>query len=451
MEDLRIFIYNNNTGEKIEERNYDFFEETFDEIVKHNVDDPNNFRNLYIGKEFPPNGYTWNPSNKNWIDYNNNDLKIFIYNDEGEKIKEDFYYNILDIYSEVYNHNNINPNDLQFIYYGSQFPPVNHHWDNNLKDWILNETNNSSQEIPVEEIPVEEIPIEEISGDQTSNFMKVYVYDTKGQLIKEDFYSNFLDVYDYVLNHNTNNINDPYNIYPGTEFPPKGYKWSNDKGDWVELSLYEKYKKGQLDIPDDCAIINNIIVRKSLSQLHKEGLYKIQSNQKIDEEYNIVIDKTQQELIDEGLLDWEEVYKYYYNEFKRKMDANLDLYYFKYPKSIIFQFNDKARMAKLWRSFTPQDKEVSRMYSYGDFSLLISEFKDINKDYTLDEIEAELDKLSDKIIAKNIEIENKLGSINNFFNSLYEEISSIKETKNFSMLFDFVGSIENKISQWIKS
>jgi hypothetical protein len=445
MENLKIFIYNNN-GQKIDERDYDLFEDIFDEITNHNISNQNDIHSVYIGKEFPPKDYIWDDSNKNWKDLNNNFLKIFIYNDTGELIREDLYSEFLTSYSDVYNYNNSNNSDQRLMYYGTQFPPAEKVWDTEISDW--KSINNPEFN---DEISTEEIPVEEIFEDDNPNLLKVFVYNTQGEKIKEEFYSSFLNIYDFVLNHNTSNPNDPYNIYPGTEFPPKGYKWSNDKGDWVELSLYEKYIKGQIDIPNDCVVINNIIVRKNLSILHKEGLFNILPTQKIDKELNIIVDKSKQELIDEGLMDWEEVYKYYYNEFKRKIDMHLDLYYFKYPKAISFQFADKTNVAKLWKSLTNEQRSFARTFNYQEFLLLISEFKDLNRDYTLDEIEQELDILSNKIIQKNSEIEVKLGSINNFFNSLYKEITEIKETRNFLKLFDFVASIENRISQWIKS
>jgi hypothetical protein len=298
---------------------------------------------------------------------------------------------------------------------------------------------------------MEEIPIEEIKDSQHGNILKIFVYNNEGKKIKEDFCSNFLEVEHYVIDHNTNNNKDPYNVYQGTEFPPKGYKWDNFKLDWVELSLYEKYKRGQLNVPNDCTVINNIIVRKSLSQLQKEGLLNLYPTQKIDEELNIIIDKNQQELIDEGITDWEEIYKYHYMEFKRKLDQHIEMYYFKYPRSIISQFGEKTKIAKQWLSLNNEQREIAKLFNFTDYLLLISEFKNLDRDYTLDEIESELDELSKKIVKKNQEVESKLGLINNFFNSLHVEIEQIKTEKNFKKLFDFVANVESKMSQWIKS
>jgi hypothetical protein len=407
---LKVFIYNSN-GEKIDEKDYDLFDQAFDEIISYNINHIDDYYNIYVGKEFPPNDYNWDDNSKNWQNSNDNFLKIFIYDNKGEKIKEELYSNFLQTYTYIFDHNNSNVDNPYFMYYGSEFPPVNHYWDVEGKDWISND-NQNSKEIPIEEISTEEIEIDEIPGDDKT-LLKVYVFNTRGEKMKEDFYSEFLNVYDYVLQHNTHNSNDPWNIYPGTEFPPRGYKWSNDIGDWVELSLYEKYIRGQLDIPNDCMVINNIIVRKSLSTLNKEGLFNLLPTQKIDEDLNIIVDKTKQELIDEGLVNWDDIYNYYYLEFKKKLDNHIDLYYFKYPKTVSFQFSHKTQNAKLWLSLSKEDREMAKMFNFDGFILLISEFKDSNKYYSLDDIENELDILkviNASFIGRQNPLETVMGS-----------------------------------------
>lgn len=302
-----------------------------------------------------------------------------------------------------------------------------------------------------QEIVIEEIKIEPVKEVKTDNILKVFVYNTKGEKIKEDFYSNFVEIYDYVLEHNLNEPNDPYNIYPGTQFPPKGYKWGENVQDWVELNTFEKWQNGELSIPNDCKIVNDIIVRKNLLDLYEEGLLNIPSNKKIDVELNMIVDKSEQELIDEGLLDWESVYARLYNDFKIKLDNYLDMYYFKYPKTIIIFFKEKTEIARKWISLTEAEKEKQKDYNFSNFELLISEFNDKNKYLTVDEIKVRLDELAKKIINKNNEIENKVGRINQLFNMLHEEISILKEKKDYLSLLEFVMSVDNKIIKWIKS
>ena len=447
---LKIFVYDNN-GNKVKEKEYDLIEEAVNEIIEYNSNNLDNPYNLYINEQFPPQNYLWDNFVKEWKDLQGNILKIFIYDNTGSKVDEKSYNLFLETYIEINKYNEFNFYNQRFMYYGVQYPPSGYVWNDQKEDWVKVEENALNQNDSKDLVYDQKIEVEEILEDDNSNVLKIYVYNTRGEKMKEDFYSNFLETYDFVLNHNSINPNDPYNIYPGTQFPPKGYKWSNDKTDWVELTLYEKYIRGQLEIPNDCFVISNTIVRKNISHLHKEGLFNILPTQKIDEELNIVIDKTQQELIDEGIIKWEDIYNYYYNEFKRKLDQHLDLYYFKYPKSVSFQFSYKVQAAKHWKSLNEDQREHAKIFEFNEFILLISEFKDTTRNYTLDEIEKELDLLSDKIIAKNLEIDLKLGSINKFFDDMYKEISEIKKERNFLKLFDFVASIENRISQWIKS
>ena len=299
---------------------------------------------------------------------------------------------------------------------------------------------------------MEELEIEEIQVNQNeNNVLKIYVYDTKGEKVKEESYSLFVEVYDYVLEHNSEFSDDPYNIYPGTVFPPKGYKWNKEVGDWVELNLFEKWQRGEVEIPTDCKIVNNFIVRKSLTDLHEEGLLQLAPDKKIDKELNLIVDKSEQELIDEGLLDWELIYDRLYNEFKIKLDNYLDMYYFKYPKNILSHFKEKTEIAKKWVSMSVNDKKIERSFEFINFQLIISEFKNKNIFLTLDQVEDQLDFLCQKIINKNTEIETKIGSIHNFFNKLYEEMKTLKEKKNYLELLTYIHSVDNKIIKWIKS
>lgn len=299
---------------------------------------------------------------------------------------------------------------------------------------------------------MEELVAEQVEQNQKNDILKVYAYNTLGEKIKEDFYSSFLDVYDYVLEHNSENPNDPYNIYPGTAFPPKGYKWNKDVGDWVELNLFEKWQRGEIEnMPNDCKIVNNIIVRKNLKDLYDEGLLTLPRTKKIDTELNLIIDKSEQEQIDEGLIDWEYIYNRLYSEFKVKIDTYLDMYYFKYPKNILFQFKERHEMAKRWLAMSEEQRKIEKTSNFNNFTLIISEFSNKNIFLTIDQVEDQLSELCGKIVAKNNELESKLGSINYLFNQLYEEIQIIKNKKNYLELMQFVHSVDNRIINWIKS
>jgi hypothetical protein len=313
----------------------------------------------------------------------------------------------------------------------------------------INFDNQEIKEVIIEEIK-QELEIEKVEVNDNNTILKVFVYNTDGEKVKEDFYANFVEIYDYVLEHNLDEPENPYNIYPGSQFPPKGYKWSKDVGDWVELNLFEKWQNGELEIPNDCKIVNNIIVRKNLTDLYEEGVLTIPPTKKIDKDFNLIVDKSEQELIDDGLIEWEMIYARLYNDFKIKLDTYLDLYYFKYPKSISIFFKEKVEMAKKWIASTKKMREKEKAFSFSNFQLLVSEINS-KKYLTIDDLELELTTLSNKIIEKNNEIEDKLGKINILFNSLYEEIKVLNDKRNYLELLEFVHSVDNKILKWIKS
>lgn len=302
----------------------------------------------------------------------------------------------------------------------------------------------------MEELEIQEIQQEEIDQNNNNNVLKIYIYNAKGEKVREELYSLFVEVYDYVLDHNSEHPEDPYNLYPGNSFPPKGYKWNDEIKDWVEINLFEKWKRGELEIPNDCKVVNNIIVRKNLKDLQDDGLLFLPPSKKIDYELNIIVDKSEQELIDEGLLDWELIYNRLYNDFKIKLDNYIDMYYFKYPKNIITQFKEKTRIAKIWINMSQEEKKIERSFEFINFQLIISEFTNKDTYLTLDQVEDQLDSLCRKIIHKNNEIENKIGSIHNFFNKLYEEINLLKNKKNYIELLNFVHSVDSRIVRWIK-
>ena len=299
---------------------------------------------------------------------------------------------------------------------------------------------------------MEELEAQEIQEHQEKNdILKVFVYNTKGEKIKEEFYASFVETYDYVLEHNSDFPDDPYNIYPGTVFPPKGYKWNSDVGDWIEINTFEKWQRGEIDIPTDCKIVNNMIVRKNLKDLLDDGLLILPADKKIDFELNLIVQKSEQEMIDEGLSNWEEIYNRLYNDFKIKLDNYLDMYFFKYPKNIIMQFKEKTELAKIWIKMDTEERKKEKSFNFFNFQIIISEFANKNVYLTLDQVEDQLDELCHKIVKKNNEFEVMVGSAHNIFNQLYEQIEILKEKRNYLELMEFVNSVDNKIIKWMKS
>lgn len=66
--------------------------------------------------------------------------------------------------------------------------------------------------------------------------LKIFVYNSRGEKIKEDSYSNFIYVFNEVLDHNVEYEGDEWNMIHGFSFPPAGLVWSYELNEWIEDS-----------------------------------------------------------------------------------------------------------------------------------------------------------------------------------------------------------------------
>ena len=64
--------------------------------------------------------------------------------------------------------------------------------------------------------------------------LKIFIYDKNGKIIKEYFYSDFIYVFNEVLDHNIEYEEDQWNMIHDFEFPPKGLLWDDNLKDWIE-------------------------------------------------------------------------------------------------------------------------------------------------------------------------------------------------------------------------
>ena len=64
-----------------------------------------------------------------------------------------------------------------------------------------------------------------------------------GELIKEDFYSDFLFVFNNLISHNFLNEKNQYNIIISTEFPPKELVYKNKNWEAKKNIALAKYSK----------------------------------------------------------------------------------------------------------------------------------------------------------------------------------------------------------------
>lgn len=77
--------------------------------------------------------------------------------------------------------------------------------------------------------------------------LKIFVYKTKnGELVSENFYSDFLFIFNNIISHNFIYENDQLNLIVATEFPPKNFSYKNNE--WIanqkaSITEYQKLIK----------------------------------------------------------------------------------------------------------------------------------------------------------------------------------------------------------------
>lgn len=65
----------------------------------------------------------------------NNILKIYTYNENGEKIKENNYSEFVKVLFDVVNYNIENEENKLNIICATQYPPVGLRWNKEIKEW----------------------------------------------------------------------------------------------------------------------------------------------------------------------------------------------------------------------------------------------------------------------------------------------------------------------------
>jgi hypothetical protein len=62
--------------------------------------------------------------------------------------------------------------------------------------------------------------------------ISIFIYNDNGELIKEYFFSDFVETFNIIISHNMENKNEKWNLINGYEFPPHGLIWNNSEKNW---------------------------------------------------------------------------------------------------------------------------------------------------------------------------------------------------------------------------
>lgn len=239
---------------------------------------------------------------------------------------------------------------------------------------------------------------------------KIFIFESNtGKLLRTEDYSDLLNIQKEIIDYNKENLDNRLNIYFGTDFPPKGVKYNLEIKQFVNKTLSEQYNDGEIQIPPDMKIVNDVLVRLTKKELYDKGLISLEHDEKIDEFDNIV-KLTKKEMYDLGKITKYQVYDYFLQELNLKVEAKLKNFY-NYPMQEMGTWQYKKDQGIKWLVLNLEEKiNIINSQSILMYDLLISEasiesLSDINE-----KIE-KIDFLANKVIAKYSELEKLYGEM----------------------------------------
>ena len=273
---------------------------------------------------------------------------------------------------------------------------------------------------------------------------KIFIFESNtGELLKTEEYVNFPDVQKEILDYNKDNQDNRKNLFIGVEFPPKGVKFDFTIKQFVDKTLSEKVADGEVQMPSNFKIVNNVFVRLTKRELLEKGLISIEFDEKIDEFDNIV-KLSKKELYDSNKITKYQVYEYFVQELNLKVEDSLKSFY-NYPMHEMGTWQLKSKQSADWLNLaTEQKNEYLNEVKILGFDLIISEANVSEKDSNEQKIE-KIDLLANKVVIKYKDLEKKYGET---FASKTAKKNQLKDTLDTNDV-DVYNKMEKIISEMV--
>jgi hypothetical protein len=72
--------------------------------------------------------------------------------------------------------------------------------------------------------------------------LKIFIYNKKGELIKEYLYNEAINVLNEIIDHNIEQEDDQWNAINGFEFPPMGLTWNVKDQEWKQIKIKDFFR-----------------------------------------------------------------------------------------------------------------------------------------------------------------------------------------------------------------
>lgn len=260
---------------------------------------------------------------------------------------------------------------------------------------------------------------------------KIFIFESNtGNLLRTEDYNNLINIQKEIIDYNKENLDNRLNIYFGTDFPPKGVKYNLEIKQFVPKTLSEQYDDGEIHIPSDMKIVNDVLVRLTKKELYDKGLLTLEYDEKIDDLDNIV-KLTKKEMYDLDKITKYQVYDYFVQELNLKVENKLKNFY-NYPMQEMGTWQYKKNQSIQWINLSLEEKtKIINDKTVLLYDLLISEANIESLSNNNEKIN-KIDNLANKIITKYSELEKIYGEMFSIRSNTKEELKKILEKNNIN-------------------
>lgn len=284
---------------------------------------------------------------------------------------------------------------------------------------------------------------EDVNYTPPKSLYKIFIFESNtAKLLRTENYVEFPDIQKEIIDYNKNNQDNRWNLFIGTEFPPKGVKFDPDIKQFVEKSLSEKVADGEIEMPLEFKLVNNAFVRLTKRELFEKGLLKIEFDEKIDE-FDQIVKLTKAEMYEQGKITKYQVYEYFIQELNLKIENRLKDYY-NYPMQEMGTWQLKKEQSNKWLSLTKTEQtDIINSFISG-FDLIFAESNLLESDTEEQKI-LKISNLSKKIIDKYKDLETTYGnmfSLRSETKRKLEEILNLGEADLFQKMKGVLDNLE---------
>ncbi len=274
------------------------------------------------------------------------------------------------------------------------------------------------------------------------NELNLFIYDSNSMLKKKGKFEEMEELKKLVVEHNKQSPEDKWYLIMSASFPPVGLKWDNNLKEFVEKTLAEKIEDGDVSIPQGYKFDGADFIRKTLRELYDDNELNISPFEKISEDGTEIVNKSEKELIEEGIITIYSIAERKKADIQLKAGEIIGKFMKKYPPREGELFRFKRELANRWNALGDNEKLAALRDEAGKlrYKMFI-----VESGAELTELELaveQITKLVNKILKKDEQFKGVLNACTRVKDQALLDINKVVKKNDYDALVKFIEEIE---------